>query len=374
MEGLDRVYSQLRKILRQHGPLLPIFSSAPDEPHQRRQLGAQVRAIDALAGECGMSDRVEGFDWRTLVGMMLDIEGPRSLLALGYDLQRLADFEAALRSGGDAALLVKARGAWRCGTIMSWARGGFHAVRLTGEQAAAFAWSAEDLDPAEVRAPWPALAIDIPAGVIPWKSAGEPGRRGIDTSLTRLLVRDIVDEDDDDRYVTLHATAADGDTTFFGPPVRASMLIKTWIAGCVGMNDTPGDRRVWECLSRIAFSTMISMSDPARVRPARVKKPAKGQKWKTSALQGLDYVDLDQPVTVDARDVVADYIGTGLAGHIGVRVLVRGHHKSQPHGPRSGLRKVIWVDCFWRGPDGAPVAVHPHVLTGAAAGLGEVSP
>jgi hypothetical protein len=91
-------------------------------------------------------------------------------------------------------------------------------------------------------------------------------------------------------------------------------------------------------------------------------------------MEGLDYVDLDQPVTVDARDVVADYIGTGLAGHIGVRVLVRGHHKSQPHGPRSSLRKAIWVDCFWRGPDGAPVAVHPHVLTDAAAGLGEVSP
>jgi hypothetical protein len=43
----------------------------------------------------------------------------------------------------------------------------------------------------------------------------------------------------------------------------------------------------------------------------------------------------------------------------GVRTLVRGHWRLQPYGPNNSLRKAIWIRPFWRGPEDAPVSIHP---------------
>jgi hypothetical protein len=42
-----------------------------------------------------------------------------------------------------------------------------------------------------------------------------------------------------------------------------------------------------------------------------------------------------------------------------VRTLVRGHWRRQPYGPENSLTKVIWIRPFWRGPEDAPVSIHP---------------
>lgn len=44
------------------------------------------------------------------------------------------------------------------------------------------------------------------------------------------------------------------------------------------------------------------------------------------------------------------------------RVLVMGHYRNQAHGPGRTLRKLMWIEPFWRGPDAAEVVNRPHLL------------
>lgn len=45
-----------------------------------------------------------------------------------------------------------------------------------------------------------------------------------------------------------------------------------------------------------------------------------------------------------------------------VRTTVRGHFRQQAHGPHHSLRKPIWIRPHERGPEDAPVSVHPMKL------------
>lgn len=55
-------------------------------------------------------------------------------------------------------------------------------------------------------------------------------------------------------------------------------------------------------------------------------------------------------VTISAElSKVAKAIGRGDSTQPSVTSYVRGHHKMQPHGPKMSLRKMIWVEPYWRG-------------------------
>ncbi len=43
-----------------------------------------------------------------------------------------------------------------------------------------------------------------------------------------------------------------------------------------------------------------------------------------------------------------------------VQFLVRGHPKMQAHGAGHLLRKKIWVQPFWKGPEGGRVLLRQH--------------
>lgn len=43
-----------------------------------------------------------------------------------------------------------------------------------------------------------------------------------------------------------------------------------------------------------------------------------------------------------------------------VQFLVRGHWRQQAHGPGHSLRKPIWIEPFWKGPEEARVLLRQH--------------
>jgi phage terminase small subunit len=55
-----------------------------------------------------------------------------------------------------------------------------------------------------------------------------------------------------------------------------------------------------------------------------------------------------QPINVDARRYVSAYL-KGERDSPDVRLMVRGHHKMQAHGPRLTLRKLLWIEPYPRG-------------------------
>lgn len=68
---------------------------------------------------------------------------------------------------------------------------------------------------------------------------------------------------------------------------------------------------------------------------------------------------LTRDVRIDARSAVREYaIGRGKS--LTIQCLVRGHWKSQPHGPGLSQRKLIHIEPYWRGPEDAPIAVRSH--------------
>jgi hypothetical protein len=67
-----------------------------------------------------------------------------------------------------------------------------------------------------------------------------------------------------------------------------------------------------------------------------------------------------KPVKLDFREAIERYIKHGARKMPSVQVLVCGHFKTQRHGPRNSLTKIIWIQPFWRGPADAPILVRPH--------------
>lgn len=128
-------------------------------------------------------------------------------------------------------------------------------------------------------------------------------------------------------------------------------------------NDSPDLReetsRFGILIGRLIVSTCLYLSDPTKPRlDARGGKPSK----RTIGEPPMPWtIQLNAPVRVDVREAVAAYLNQGGKSPT-VQCLVRGHWKSQAHGPGMSLRKMIHVEPYWRGPEDAPVAIRQHVL------------
>jgi len=68
-----------------------------------------------------------------------------------------------------------------------------------------------------------------------------------------------------------------------------------------------------------------------------------------------------RPVKLDFRLAIRSYL-EGSRGPVTVQSLVAGHHKRQAHGPNNSLRKWIFVEPYWRGPEEGAVVVRPHLV------------
>ena len=64
----------------------------------------------------------------------------------------------------------------------------------------------------------------------------------------------------------------------------------------------------------------------------------------------------------DGLPVLTSAGSSGSHGPLIVRTLVEGHWRNQAHGPRHSLRKLIFIEPFWRGPEDAPESIPTHVL------------
>ncbi len=73
---------------------------------------------------------------------------------------------------------------------------------------------------------------------------------------------------------------------------------------------------------------------------------------------------LTRNVRADVRSAVREYANGRSSGTPSVQVMVRGHWKSQPHGPARSERKLIHVEPYWRGPEDAPIGIRSHTLGG----------
>lgn len=131
---------------------------------------------------------------------------------------------------------------------------------------------------------------------------------------------------------------------------------------CLEITDRDG--RAMTLIGRLIINTCAAMTNSSSVNA--VGPGHKAYKERKPGRLGPPMVrtfNVGQPVKLDFRDHVRKYIAEGgKRGPISVQTLVGGHFKSQPHGPNNALRKIIWREPYWRGPEDSPINVRPHII------------
>ncbi len=229
-----------------------------------------------------------------------------------------------------------------------WARLAYPLIQPNHVYAAALMATAPPPD-VEIRAPWPTFYLAVPPGLVTLLSReGEPEPvEGVLAYVAR----------DRWTFVAPAMTVEYSRVCFTLDAMRAGELLDESMGpawGDYGLTAESHDERAALCLSRLLLNACVAMSDPRVVRPIgkahREPLPTAPRVW-----------EMGRPVRVDCRQAVRDYIRGG-SRIPAVQWLVRGHWRNQAHGPERSMRTMRWIEPYWKGADGAPLAVRDHQL------------
>ncbi len=284
-----------------------------------------------------------------------------------------AQHDQGMRGAGEAAqfILNSAEAQIEVISKYRWAESGFPILTMGHRYAAAMCCTTASVEAvAAARPPFPAYLIEVPDNVL---TISDP-RKGESSNDIRyiLVAREELRSKKRGWTWSYSATTSDGLSIFrFG--VTSAELLPPTISEIedgvsYGLYEmTAHDERAVVLIGRLVVNTALAMSDPANVtelpsRPSKrgINSPFTGRRG--SGPTARTYV-LGKNITIktDLRPEVRRYLG-GERRSLSVQVLVAGHYKMQPHGPRNSLRKLIWREPYWRGPEDAPIPIRGHNL------------
>lgn len=222
--------------------------------------------------------------------------------------------------------------------LARWAEHGYQHVSMPATYAAALlATAIQDSILPKVTSPFPAFVIDVPEELLPVDNSEGPD------FVTRVVVfRHEHRLHPEGAWAYVAWTKRTLQLWRFGVSV-ADLLPPTLTAPGASENAehlasfpveiTDLDRRTKALLGRLIVNTCLAMTDPANVR-------TKGNVHRVG-----------RRLELDLREEVRAY-GLGLTRRSPeVGGWVSSHWKMQPYGPGSALRKWIFVEPYWRGPD-----------------------
>jgi hypothetical protein len=253
--------------------------------------------------------------------------------------------------------------------LTRWAENGFPQVTMGHKYCAALLCTGTDAETLSfVKPPWSAFFIEVPPGLLPVDSetCGP-------TEVKRILVLQLQNKTKGktwgyiaytETFITMWRFGAD--VSELEPP---SIEGEEHFAHLLQSEEfTTQDRRVVTLIGRLIINTCLAMSDKNNVKPIgpRHKTYAASRNKKDERELVVRTFQVGAPVKLDLRDDVKTYVQHGPrkpgGGAPNVQVTVRGHFKTQRHGPKNTLVKVIWRQPFRRGRKNAPVLVRPHEL------------
>lgn len=211
--------------------------------------------------------------------------------------------------------------------MQGWFNCGFARLEVGHKYAAALCCTDCPAD-IEVRAPWPAWSLVVP-----------PGLLGDERTPARLWVLGT-------EWVA--SVWQNGVVDLITDSSRGTKKLSTWA----------------QMVQNLIRGACLSLADPEQHR----KHAGAGRRGKGNHRHGPP--DLSQarfllapPVSVDVRKHVLEALAEGKAGHVPrVQFLVRGHWRQQAHGAGRAMRKTIWIEPHWKGPEAGKVLLRPHKL------------
>jgi hypothetical protein len=263
----------------------------------------------------------------------------------------------------------------------NWADSGFPVLTMGHRYAAALLCtnaSKEVIDSA--KPPWPGYLIEVPDGLI---SMAHPST-GEALDICRILVCKCHSPRVADGWLwAYHAMTLNGFTLFRYGVTSAELLPPNIddmeLSGGRTRRDPDfspfaqydlvgRDERACALIGRLIVNSALAMSSPTRPEapPKRVRhrinSPFSGRHEPEPTCRTY-VLGKNIEIKADLRDAVRAYVDGKQHRAPSVQTLVAGHYKMQPYGPRNALRKLIWREPFWRGPEDGPIAVRDHVLS-----------
>jgi hypothetical protein len=254
--------------------------------------------------------------------------------------------------------------------LARWATYGFNVFDVSHGLAAALLMtdpvkSSEFMD----QMPFPIFVLQLQPGILPFFYGGSKDNHGWVSWIWvhRFLARHPNETVDRDVFRWSPEDAETGLRLFAnrGPGTMDSEEI--WQKGVAPMGTlelVPEDDitlRAAGHLVRNFITYLNSTGGMATRKPSNAKAIARkrpGESWPTHWMIGQE-VKINRQLreaTLDALTSGTRYSREGW--QVRVRHIVRGHMKSQPYGLGRKDRKVIWVQPYWRGPEGAEAWAH----------------
>ena len=242
-----------------------------------------------------------------------------------------------------------------------WCHCGFPQVIMGHKQCASLLSSHIAIDVLDlVRAPWPALFIEIPHGLIfATNDAAE---------LAQIVSVLVLNHGQFDPPRWSYIAFTESSITLWRHGVTTRLLCDATLESSYDTEPysehfTSVDARAQALLGRLILGVCLSMSDPTRFKePGTNNTPAMPGNKRASPLPKTRTYVLKTTTAVDCRAAVTDYARGGASSVPKVQVMVAGHWRHQPHGPGSKLRKLIHISPYWKNNADLPILVKPHRL------------
>lgn len=122
------------------------------------------------------------------------------------------------------------------------------------------------------------------------------------------------------------------------------------------------DERVLAMLDSLVKGCCLALRSPE----AFEKKRSLSRKKRRCVAPDFDQARymLSAPVKIDLREHVRTLLRNGHGVGPKVQFLVRGHWRNQACGPKQSLRKTIWIEPFWKGPEETRILLRGHRVEG----------
>lgn len=216
----------------------------------------------------------------------------------------------------------------------------------------------------DIKTPWRAWLLEVPDHLL----EVEDPELHIRTWLRYCLVR--ITETDQGQRWTLTAMANDGMAQLGTRHITTAELLQaSQSSDPVAQTalEWPLDsehERVIQCLKALVANLLVAMSDPQWCRPVGKHQPGWVKGPPREGAPPHRRFMVAKATKIDVRQQVIDYCRGGRQP-AKVQSLVRGHWTTVLHGPRKSLRRLQWIQPYWRGDLEAPIAtpllvVDPH--------------
>lgn len=142
---------------------------------------------------------------------------------------------------------------------------------------------------------------------------------------------------------------------------KAEPIVDAHLFGAFNLEMTNYDHKVTDLVNRLICATCLLITGhKGEVSERKEVSYEKGKRMTVKNPPEFRVFTMGSPVYVDVRPALAEYLSGRKSASPSVQFLVRGHWRNQAYGEQRLLRKLLWIEPFWKGPDGAVITTRSY--------------